>query len=386
MGKLLSLLSRDESNCCTPQKYDVFLDFENAEPTESEREVFDEVEKVLECSESILNEIGIYKGAGREIREAITTPTEQTQTKAWNVVLPLVEKLKNFYIFSLELERIVPKILGELCSGAMSPAQHLEQQQALVKQFAEILEFVLKFDEYKMKTPAIQNDFSYYRRTMNRRQRMWSNECGSASDRNSRFHLANRMSLFYANATPMLRVLTDATATFVQQNRDIPIENTTETLATMAKVCLRMLESPLVSQFEHEETELLVLRVMVGLVILYDHVHPQGAFTKSSNLDVKGCIRLLKEQPTVKSEPLLNALRFVLFFLFFLHCSTFLTFFIIRNCFLCILVSRSGLRIFSVSHLFIYLIQHARKSLLKTNLVTKLKIQNVPKVNSVRSW
>uniref|UniRef100_T1HVW7 DUF1394 domain-containing protein n=1 Tax=Rhodnius prolixus TaxID=13249 RepID=T1HVW7_RHOPR len=304
MGKLLSLLSRDESNCCTPQKYDVFLDFENAEPTECEREVFDEVEKVLECSESILNELGLYKGAGREIREAITTPTEQSQTKAWNIVLPL--KVRK-YLFVLFTERIVPKLLGELCSGAMSPAQHLEQQQALVKQFAEILEFVLKFDEYKMKTPAIQNDFSYYRRTMNRRQRLWSSDCGTTVSSD----LANRMSLFYAHATPMLRVLTEATANFVQQNNDIPVENTTETLATMAKVCLRMLESPsLVSQFEHEETELLVLRVMVGLVILYDHVHPQGAFTKSSNLDVKGCVRLLKEQPPVKSEPLLNALRY----------------------------------------------------------------------------
>lgn len=29
MGKLLSLLARDESTCCTPQKYDVFLDFES---------------------------------------------------------------------------------------------------------------------------------------------------------------------------------------------------------------------------------------------------------------------------------------------------------------------------------------------------------------------
>lgn len=47
-------------------------------------------------------------------------------------------------------ESIVPKILGELCSGAMTPTQHLETQQALVKQFAEILEFVLKFDEYKV--------------------------------------------------------------------------------------------------------------------------------------------------------------------------------------------------------------------------------------------
>lgn len=32
----------------------------------------------------------------------------------------------------------------------MTPTQHLEKQQALVKQFAEILEFVLKFDEHKV--------------------------------------------------------------------------------------------------------------------------------------------------------------------------------------------------------------------------------------------
>ena len=28
------------------------------------------------------------------------------------------------------------------------------------------------------------------------------------------------------------------------------------------------------------------LRVMVGVIILYDHVHPIGAFVKSSNIDV----------------------------------------------------------------------------------------------------
>lgn len=46
---------------------------------------------------------------------------------------------------------MVPKLLYELCSGTMSPTQHLEKQQALVKQFAEILEFVLKFDEHKVR-------------------------------------------------------------------------------------------------------------------------------------------------------------------------------------------------------------------------------------------
>lgn len=61
MGKLLSLLARDDSNCCTPKNYDVFLDFENAAPTEVEREIYDEVERVLRESESVLDEIQCYK-------------------------------------------------------------------------------------------------------------------------------------------------------------------------------------------------------------------------------------------------------------------------------------------------------------------------------------
>lgn len=96
-----------------------------------------------------------------------------------------------------------------------------------------------------------------------------------------------------------------------------------------------MLENPiLLRQLTREETQLLVLRVMVrintdkisyqkcvifvpvsnqtqvGLVILYDHVHPDGAFKKNSHVDVKGCVKLLQAQPPAKSEPLLNALRY----------------------------------------------------------------------------
>lgn len=61
MGKLLSLLARDDTTCCTPKSYDVFLDFENAAPTETEREVFDEVDRVLKESEAVLEEIQCYK-------------------------------------------------------------------------------------------------------------------------------------------------------------------------------------------------------------------------------------------------------------------------------------------------------------------------------------
>lgn len=37
------------------------MDFENAAPTEVEREIYDEVERVLRESESVLDEIQCYK-------------------------------------------------------------------------------------------------------------------------------------------------------------------------------------------------------------------------------------------------------------------------------------------------------------------------------------
>lgn len=55
---------------------------------------------------------------------------------------------------------------------------------------------------------------------------------------------ANRMSLFYAYPTPMLKVVSEATTKFVSENKDIPIGNTTDTLAIMASVCRIMIEQP----------------------------------------------------------------------------------------------------------------------------------------------
>jgi hypothetical protein len=49
---------------------------------------------------------------------------------------------------------------------------------------------------------------------------------------------------------------------------------------------------------------------MVGVIILYDHVHPSGAFIKSSHIDIKGSIRVLKDQTPSIVDGLLNALRY----------------------------------------------------------------------------
>ncbi|KAM6350527.1 LOW QUALITY PROTEIN: CYFIP-related Rac1 interactor B [Podargus strigoides] len=281
----------------------------DAQPTESEKEIYNQVNVVLKDAEGILEDLQSYRGAGHEIREAIQHPSdEKLQEKAWGAVVPLVGKLKKFYEFSQRLEAGLRGLLGALTSTPYSPTQHLEREQALAKQFAEILHFTLRFDELKMTNPAIQNDFSYYRRTLSR---MRINNVPAEGENEVNNELANRMSLFYAEATPMLKTLSDATTKFVSENKNLPIENTTDCLSTMASVCRVMLETPEYrSRFTNEETVSFCLRVMVGVIILYDHVHPVGAFAKTSKIDMKGCIKVLKDQPPNSVEGLLNALRY----------------------------------------------------------------------------
>ncbi|NWH41181.1 FA49A protein, partial [Chloropsis hardwickii] len=331
MGNLLKVLTYNELD----QGPNFFLDFENAQPTEAETAVWNQVNAVLEEAQTILAELQSYTGAGQEIREvgaaplpAARTPTVawgqalalspsqaiqnpgdlRLQERAWSAVCPLVAKLKRFYEFSLRLENALRSLLEALTSPPYAPTQHLEREQALAKQFAEILHFTLSFDELKMTNPAIQNDFSYYRRTISR-NRINNLQLDAESEVNN--EMANRMSLFYAEATPMLKTLSNATTKFVSENKTLPIEDTTDCLSTMACVCRVMLETPEYrSRFTNTETLLFCMRVMVGVIILYDHVHPVGAFAKTSKIDMKGCIKVLKDQPSTSTEGLLNALRY----------------------------------------------------------------------------
>lgn len=71
-----------------------------------------------------------------------------------------------------------------------------------------------------MQTPAIQNDFSYYRRVLMREGPSTYAFTDQDEDSNSNLNIANKVSLFYAEATPMLRTLTNVTSQFL--NKVIP--------------------------------------------------------------------------------------------------------------------------------------------------------------------
>lgn len=306
MGNLLQVL-KDRKGSKTD--HDFYIDFESAKPTDAERSVYDQVQQVLDKSTGVLEALQGYQGAGDFIRGAISNPNDAAQqTAAWDAVCPLVTKLKSFYEYSSEVEQVLPTLLEGLCMTA--PVEALETKQALAKQWAEILSFVLKFDDLKMNNPAIQNDFSYYRRTLSKMKMKDPNSDDNAVVTNEE---ANRMSLFYAYPTPMLKCVSEATTKFVSENKSIPVENTTDCLAIMSTVCRIMIEQPNYHNRFTDKNETLSFcqRVMVACVIVYDHVHLVGAFAKKNTaIDIRGTIKAIKMHQNPGQDTLLNALKF----------------------------------------------------------------------------
>lgn len=120
-----------------------------------------------------------------------------------------VDKLYEFYKFSLTLEKAWPMLMDTEC-GSDQP-ECLRANVALAKQVALLFDFVFHFDEAKMINPAIQNDFSYYRRVLSRMKNANKDEKAKVKVDEE---LANKMSFFFAYPTPMMKVIIDATTEF----------------------------------------------------------------------------------------------------------------------------------------------------------------------------
>jgi len=108
----------------------------------------------------------------------------------------------------------------------------------------------------------------------------------------------------------MMNVVNETTVKFISQDVSVPRDNVTTALATMANICQEMIFK---KQFTQDLTNMFVLRAMTGAVILFDHLHSIGAFSKRSPINIKGAITALKNYQSYQggsTDGLLNALRF----------------------------------------------------------------------------
>ncbi len=223
---------------------------------------------------------------------------DENLAACWEALKPAVAKLREYYEYGLEVEEAFPELMTQLCDGGAK----LDSMQALAKQLAALLDFVIRFDHIKMNTPSIQNDFSYYRRSMTRMKNHNQEDAGALGD-----EVANRMSLFYASATPAMSQLAAAVTKSVERNA-VTLEVALNALSVMASSTRDMLRN---RQFTAPATNLFCLRTMVASVILYDQLDVHGAFCKRSPINVRSCVAVLREWPdALERVALANMLRF----------------------------------------------------------------------------
>jgi hypothetical protein len=179
----------------------------------------------------------------------MSNPSKESEEKAFTALLKAVKSVQVFYNFSKDLsetllfccaqtvadflptpESCVPVLLNELSKPVEETKKSLQDQQALVKQFANILNFVLTFDQIRMMRPHLSNDFSYYRRYLPK--------FAKHPDIVVKADEASAMALYTARHCPMMVSLSSATASCLEQNRHV-----TNSMSAMAGICLAMLKN-----------------------------------------------------------------------------------------------------------------------------------------------
>ena len=196
---------------------------------------------------------------------------EAIQLSTFEGMFPNMERIKTFFHLAKNLDDVVEKLVTRsIDSGEFSPA--------LLKLFANILSAALKFDRAKMMHPAIQNDFSQYRRVLQKRQ----NHPGLPVKDGE----ANAISMFIAQATPLIAELSIVLNNINRQGKDV-----SKFLADFSHICCAFVMREKSQDSEHI---LLALSAMVVSFILYDNVNPTGVFSKGSLVNVKACVSQLR--------------------------------------------------------------------------------------------
>jgi len=274
---------------------DVFVDFKDTELKGSDKELCEMVDELMAKSRGIIEQLDGFTDCGLAIRRALSNPTPENEEEAFNVVKRNVDTINNFYQFSKEIENVFPRLLASLASDDEKKA--FEDHQPIAKKIAQVLDFVLKFDEIKMLRPGLQNDFSFYRRSLGKH--------AADPDLVVRDDEASFISLFIAQPIPMMTALAKATTELLNESPQNGLR-VPKVLAMIANVCLHLVKS---KQFPDDETNMLCVRAMVGSIVLYDHISSGGAFVKKSGINIRHAVQLVVKD-FADCKPLVNALRY----------------------------------------------------------------------------
>ncbi|CAD6194008.1 unnamed protein product [Caenorhabditis auriculariae] len=289
-----------------PSKWvELFVDFENAVPTEAEKVLFDVADEVLVKCDRALLDLNSYSLGEVLLRQG--AHDVQNKDMALEMLIqfePYLVRMNSYLELSRLVEKLVPELLWELTSGPLPLEEQLISRQAIAKQLAQIINFSIEFDNARSKVPIMTNDLALYRRVCH-----VHGEYGQP-DRTYSEEQLGEICAFISMFNPMHKSLQRSVENFIKQHPSMPLANTTDSFVTIVNVCRFMLTNKDTLDIMQRQTRLLCARVMVGLIVLFDHVSPNGAFCDSP-INFRSVVALIRTHTSGEQmQNLIDILRY----------------------------------------------------------------------------
>jgi hypothetical protein len=154
--------------------------------------------------EAILHSLKNYQGCATYIKDAISKPSAENDSQTWKHLHPCVLEIRKYYEISHEIgipfDLIIESDFYQIIKNVSASEifTNFEPNRADLEKLAEFLTFYAEFDWLKVANPSLQNDFSYYRRSILKIKESKNSDIIIIPDAET-----NHMSLFLAQKTPM---------------------------------------------------------------------------------------------------------------------------------------------------------------------------------------
>jgi len=233
-------------------------DFDTARVDEKSKDFYNEVTLNLEKSNEMLKHIREYKTSQDSVRESMKNPTAENQRSSFEDILRNVDRIKTFYNYCnnevvklfqqlrIEIERVEEEKVEE--------SEQLKRQEAWAKQLAQLISFVVQWDQLKMRQPQLLNDFSYYKRNLSKQAKAFK------LNQDEEERSAGLISFWLAESMPMCKTLGES----------LEDPQSKKLLRDIGDFCCSLVKHKKFEGVSRRENEILCLRCAVGCIVLYD--------------------------------------------------------------------------------------------------------------------
>jgi len=254
MGLVLEVFQNEK---CRKFK-DYTPDFDTTTVDEKSRKFYNEVSTKLEESEKLIETLRQYASSQDSVRESMKNPTAENQRTSFEAILKNVETIKTFYNYCnedvvkvfqslrVEIERVEDEKIEE--------SEQLKRQEAWAKQLAQLIGFVVHWDQLKMREPALLNDFSYYKRNLSKQAKAFE------LDQDVEERQAGFISFWLAESMPMCKTLGES----------LKDSKSKKLLKDISELCCSLVKHKKFTGKTARDNEVLCLRCAVGCIVLYD--------------------------------------------------------------------------------------------------------------------